>query len=517
MSTWSNTGSLAAASARSPVESGLIPPATVDWLDWEDRFVEMVRKVVIPDQLWGIPVALTVHNYLKLLLRSGYLKGPRCTWGGAAQGLARALAHPHALAGVRWPAPREWARLQRRVLIAGPHPHVRSRRWWQPLAQMLGPDRCLVLANLHSQLNQVSGGFSCLALTDFPAAWYVTRVWLLRRLPRWLRELRIVCAELGFDPPACWRLAADLVSQVNWLGSILAMERLLRPRAAVVLWDRERLGAALCAALARQGVPTVTFVHGAFGVQNHLSFVPLGARYVFTWGGVQNELLSAAGVASDRLLPVGVFEERPVSRELSPMERAERMRTLGLDPEKPIVVLGLTCLPEKDRSVWARLAQELADRLTTAAVLVRLHPSNRRAQFTGLLSESCRLRIVDDQEISLTECLNLADAVVVDSSSFGFDAVQRRIPVVVLRPPDGSGLLTVMREVVLAGAAVFARDAAEAVERLESLLTNSFQRAELAERAEAFTNRYVCAYGQDALNRAVEALERIALPTELTD
>lgn len=493
-------------------EGRILLAERVKGLEWERQYIERVRQVVADEVFRGVPLANTVHDFLVLLLRHGHLKGPRCTPGGAAWMLARTLAHPHGWAGVRRPAPRQWARLQRRVLVAGLHPQDRSRRWWQPLAGTLGPDRCLLLAAGRSQLKQPPLELPRLAVTDFPAAWATTRVWVLRRLPRWLRELRGVCAELGFDPPARWRLAAELVAQVNRLGSILALERYLKPRALVVPWDREPFSAALCAALGGCGVPTVTFVHGAFGVQNHRSFVPLGARYLFTWGEVQNELLRTAGVEPERLLTVGVFDAPPTRRELSSAVRAERLHSLGLAPDQPVVLVGLTCLPERDRPVWARLLGQLADQLTGAAVLARLHPSNARAQFDGLLGESARLRLVDDRQLPAAESLDLADAVLVDSSSFGFDAVQRRLPVVVLWPPDGSGLLTVMREAVLEGAAVFARDSTEAARALERLLADPAERAALAGRAEAFTNRYVCAWGREALDRALAAIEQIARP-----
>lgn len=496
-------------SAGTVLEPPPVLPARVESLEWERRYIERIRQVVGDEDFRGVPLHLTVHSFLVLLLRRGHLKGPGCTPGGAALALARALAHPHGWWGVRRPAPRQWARLQRRVLVAGLHPQDRLRRWWQSLAEALGPDRCLLLAAGRSLLNQPPLELPRLAVTDFPAAWLATRVWVVRRLPRWLSGLRAVCAELGFDPPARWRLAADLVSQVNRLGSILALDKHLQPRALVVPWDREPFSAALCAALGTRGVPTVTFVHGAFGVQNHGGFLPLGARYLFTWGEVQNELLGAAGVARERLLPVGVLDPRPVRRAPAPSERAARLGELGLEADKPVVLVGLTCLTERDRPVWARLLQGLSAQLTGAVVLARLHPSNSRAHFADLLPGTPRLQVVDDRQLSAAQSLDLADAVLVDSSSFGLDAIQRRIPVVALWPPDGSGLLTVMREAVMAGAALFARDVAEAAQVLACLLTDATARASVAERAEAFTNRYVCAYGPEAVSRALAALTRL--------
>ena len=482
-------------------------PETVAWLEWERRFVEAVRGVVANDVFQGVPVALTVHSFLVLLHRHGKLMGPGCQPASALSALLRALAHPHGWVGVRKPpARRDLTRWQDRVLVAGLNPQDRSRRLWQSLAEALGPERCLLVAAGRSLLQHPPYDLPRVAVTDFPPDWWATRAWVLARLNRWLRELKAVCAEFEFDPAARWRLAAELVSQVNRLAALLHLQESLRPRSAVVMWDREPHGAALCAALAVRGVPTFTCVHGAFGRQNRDWFTPLAAQYVFTWGEIQTELLRQAGVPADRLRPVGVFAPRPTRRALPGEERAERLRSLGLAADKPLLVVGLTCLTAGLFPVWAGILQELDRRLPGFAILVRLHPSNHRKSFAGLLEEHSRLRLADDRDLSCAQTLELADAVLVDSSSFGFDALQLHLPVVVLAPPDGSGLLAVLREALLAGAAVPARDVAVAAEVLERLFTDPALRQKQAARAAAFVDRYVCAYGSEALSRATAAL-----------
>mgnify|MGYP000439318387 CR=1 FL=1 len=482
-------------------------PETVAWLEWERRFVEAVRRVVADDVFQGVPLALTVHSFLVLLHRHGKLKGPGCQPASALGALLRALAHPHGWVGVRKPpARRDLARWQDRVLVAGLNPQDRSRRLWQSLAEALGPERCLLVAAGRSLLRHPPHELPRVAATDFPPDWWVTRAWVLAPLNRWLRGLKAVCAEFEFDPAARWRLAAELVSQVNRLAALLHLQQSLRPRSAVVMWDREPHGAALCAALGVRGVPTFTCVHGAFGRQNRDWFTPLAARYVFTWGEIQTELLCQAGVAAKRLLPVGVFAPRPTRRALSIEERAERLHSLGLATDKPVLVVGLTCLTAGLFPVWAGILQELHRRLPGFAILARLHPSNHRKSFAGLLEEHSRLRLVDDRTLSCAQTLELADAVLVDGSSFGFDALQLHLPVVVLAPPDGSGLLAVLREALLAGAALPAQDVSVAAEVLERLLSVPSVRQEQAARAAAFVDRYVCAYGTEALSGATAAL-----------
>lgn len=475
------------------------------------RLVEGLQRVVAADSWAGVPFAAAVHWFFTILRRHGKLAPAQCPAGRAWAELAWALAHPrpwlHALS--RRP-PRDPASLWGRVWVPAGGQQDRSLRVWEPLARALGPEECLVVAVGRSQRPHLPPELPHVILQEQPAAWLATRRWLLARLGRWLRGLAALCADMGFAPAARWRLAAHLVEQAGKLAPVLHLQARVQPRAVVVNWDRDPVGAALCAVLASRGVPTFTLVHGAFGSQNRAGFLPLAARYVLTWGEVQSDLLRQAGVPAERLIPVGVFEPRPVRRRLDPTARNRRLAELGADPGLPVVVVGLTCLPAAERPLWARLLNELRHRLPGHVILARLHPSNPRAHFAGLLEESPRLRLVDDRTLRAKETLELADEVVVDSSSFGFDALQHQIPVVVIEPPDGSGYLSIMLEATEAGAALYARDPAELAAHLTTLQTNAAARGQLLDRAGAFEARYVCAYGQDALNRVKAALESVA-------
>ncbi len=228
---------------------------------------------------------------------------------------------------------------------------------------------------------------------------------------------------------------------------------------------------------------------------------------MLTWGEVQSALLREAGVPAERIIPVGVFEPRPASPSLEPAARAQRLTALQARADRPVVVVGLTCLNAAGRALWGRVLQELAGRLTDQVVLARLHPSNTRASFAGLVEESPTFRLVDDRMMSATETLEVADAVVVDSSSFGFDALQRGLPVVTLEPPDGSRYFSLQWEAMQAGASLYARDAEHLAAHLVRLRDDAGFRAALLARARAFEARYVCAYGAEALARARAAIE----------
>lgn len=474
------------------------------------RLVKGLQRVVQGDAWEGVPLASAVHWFVNILRRHGKLTPAQCRPRAALAELALALAHPRPwLYALQRRTPLAAAQGRNRIWVpAGGH-QDRTVRLWEPPARALGPTECLVVAVGRSQRNRLPSGLPYVILNEQPAAWLATRRWVLARLGRWLRELAGLCAEMGFAPAARWRLAAQLVAQVGKVGQVLRLQQRYSPRAAVVDWDRAPVGAALCAVLASRGIPTFTLVHGAFGAQNHAAFLPLAAQYVLTWGDVQADLLRRAGVPAERLIPVGVFDPRPTREPLDSTERDRRLAQLGAAPGQPVVVVGLTCLPVSERPLWAKVLTELHHRLPGPVILARLHPSNRREQFAGLLEESPRLRLVDDRMISARDTLALADAVVVDSSSFGFDALQRGIPVAVLEPPDGSGYLSVMLEAAEAGAALYARDNGELAAHLRTLLTDAAVRGRLLERARAFEVRYVHAYGQDALDRLKTVLDAV--------
>ncbi len=471
--------------------------------------MEALRQVVAADALDGAPLDRAVHSFFKLLHRHGRLTRSGCPPHRAAGDLVAALLNWRGWVGPWWGlrrrrASREWTG---RVWLVGLGEQARSRRLWEPMAEALGGGAGLLLAAGPSQLRHLPETPPAVSLMDYPAGWWRTRGWLAGRLGRWLHELGRVCSEFDFASAARWRLAAHLVQQADRISALLRLERRLRPRAAVVDWDRAPLGAAVCAALGARGVPTFTLVHGAFGAQSRAGFVPLGARFVLTWGEVQSALLREVGVPAERIIPVGVFEPRPLPPSLEPAARAQRLTALQARADRPVVVLGLTCLNAEGRALWARVLRELAGRLADRVVLARLHPSNTRASFAGLLEESPTLRLVDDRMLSAAETLELADAVVVDSSSFGFDALQRGLPVVTLEPPDGSRYFSLQWEAIQAGASLYARNAEHLASQLARLRDDAGFRAALLARARAFEARYVCAYGQEALARARAAIE----------
>jgi hypothetical protein len=96
--------------------------------------------------------------------------------------------------------------------------------------------------------------------------------------------------------------------------------------------------------------------------------------------------------------------------------------------------------------------------------------------------------------------------VVVDSSTFGFDALLRGKPVAVLDPYAAPAFQEVMSDVVAAKGALYSRSPHGLSEQIRTVLRDSGERAALQHEAEAFISRYVSALGDEATERIVSHL-----------
>ena len=477
----------------------------------ELALLQDIRQAVGTDAFDGLAIERLVNASMYLLGRQGRLAPGGCRFTAAVGNLGRTLVHPRGLAaGLGLTRRHDLAALQGRTWIVALGVQDRVRKLWEPLARALGPDKCVLISPARKLLGKLPADLPQVALDEIPSRWWSTRAWVLTRLAHWRRGLRRIGAERGFAAAAHWQLAAALAEQVGTAAAALALARILQPRAAIVVWDQDPLGSAVCAAMKRVGRPSLTLVHGALGRQNLPYFAPILATHAVVWGELQKQMFQERGVPADRIVCAGLFDPRPAPAVLSVAEREARLRRLGAAPSsRHVVVVGLTCLRKPEHAAWGSLAQELSRLLPGSLILCRLHPSNDRASFAESLAEHDRLRILDDRMMSSAETLDLADAVVVDSSSLGFDALQRGLPVVVIDPPDGSGYFALMLEAVQAGAALYARDTAQLAAHLDHLRTDAPARSRLLDRARAFEAQYVSAYGTEALGRAGAALDRI--------
>lgn len=112
------------------------------------------------------------------------------------------------------------------------------------------------------------------------------------------------------------------------------------PDAIVVLHEGNFWTRTLSSVAARMGFPLYSFQEGLFyHVMSaaHAREYGLLSRRVFLWGARDRERMIAAGCAAGRLMATGPTHLCPIVNALP--DRAEAKRRLGLDPERPLVLL----------------------------------------------------------------------------------------------------------------------------------------------------------------------------------
>ncbi len=199
-----------------------------------------------------------------------------------------------------------------------------------------------------------------------------------------------------------------------------------RPVAVLTEFDRDDAWASLVLSARQLGIPTYTLTHGAMG-EGCVGFYPVLADKIFCWGEIGAAALAAAGLERDRILIGGCPR---LTRDLS-LSPAEARAKMGLDPQKPLVMLATQNFSWEGRLQQAEVFCRAVHGNHSLSGVVRLHPSDELQGYGDQIARYPFVCFRRNDEDSADESLAAADVVVVHSSGFGGDAlVKRRLTVV---------------------------------------------------------------------------------------
>ena len=410
--------------------------------------------------------------------------------------------------GLMWPGLRGgglWTGARRgRIAIEVIGVDPRLRDLWLPVANRIGCERCVLVLSHGALRSGVPAEFPVVVFDDMKGDWPHCRRWIVKRIPRWLRELKGLCSDGHLATTAHLELTSIVVHQVIRLAKALRLANVVSACAFLSLWDQGNIGAPLCAAFGACGVPTYTMVHGAIGSLSMAEFVPLVADYVFVWGETQEELFRKSGVSEDRIIRVGYQRGRRVLP--SAESCAKIIEGLELAGTGPLVTIAFTTLRHDEREVWASAVRRLNKALPEGRFLCRLHPSSVIAEFAGLLPQGRRLRLAQSRAASVAATLAISDAVIVDSSTFGFEALLHGKIVGILDCYDTAKPQDVMFDAIVAGAVLYDRSPESLAAQPRRTWTDPAARNALLKRAAEFTARYVVDQGEAATERIASVL-----------
>jgi hypothetical protein len=372
-----------------------------------------------------------------------------------------------------------------------------------PVVEELGPQRCTVIYEKDSVVPHIPPGAAQLpffaVLPHEPDIW---RPEFRRCWPAWKAALKAACRRYELSAAVYQRLAIELVHGSQIFVGCRRFLQAFRPAAVLTEFDRGSRWSCLVLAARSLKMPTFTLQHGVLG-ERAIGYVPLLAEKMFCWGETSREVLVGAGVPAGQIVIAGCPR---LDRKLTVSSTEARAR-LGLDPAKPVVMLATAPYTELERVQLVEMFAGCMERMSEAAGIVRLHPSENLDEYSALVRTHSNIRFFDNRAATLDESIAASDVVVVHSSGVGSDAlVKGRLTVVEDLPsaPLGFGL-----DLVEQAECPRAKTADELLAALRGLLFDDAVRRRHRQAADRFVGRFCAHFGRDAARMIAETVKGV--------
>ncbi len=298
--------------------------------------------------------------------------------------------------------------------------------------------------------------------------------------PAWSRTLRRYVRNYGLPRESLPFLKMMLLHQSQRVTGYQAMLDHLRPRVILTEFDRNRSSSCLILAAAQRGIPTATLVHGT--INPPYGYTPVLADRIFVWGEIQRRQLLDLEVDSDKIRLVGFPRVRPPE----PRDAAAIKKSVGLPPDKPLVMLATNPIEAKARDLMITTYCDALAGRDDLSVIVRTHPSEGENAWDKKYRERYpAIRALGRGEQSVEDALAMTDVFVCNNTGMSMDALLHGTPVVLLDVP-GSSLLG-NQELADEGVAEVATTPETLVGAVETVL----KAGEIADRLETKRQAYI--------------------------
>jgi hypothetical protein len=389
-----------------------------------------------------------------------------------------------------------------RVLLTWYEPNYRCRDLVLPVAERLGYDRCVVMfrnAEMESELPPGARGLAVGQAMDYDAASW------RRDYRRWWKDMRPVVKRSIHRfalPSGVYPWLADLmVVKTQRIAGFLGFLERSKVAAVLTEFDRNFEWASLVLCAKTLGIPTYSLVHGVIG-HECVGFYPLLADTIFCWGQFDRDKLLEAGLEPARAVIAGCPR---LTRNLDASPAQARLK-LGLDPARPVVMLGTDPFPMQQRLRLAETFCQAVRGQSSVSAVVRIHAVERIEAYKNLAAQYPEVTFLPNDACTLDEALAAADVVVVHSSGLGSDAlVKRRLTVVLdaIDVPLGHG-----RDLADLAGCPLATSAESLREILLRLLADGPERRNCELAREEFVQRFCAFFGEEAARRIADGVRQ---------
>jgi phosphohistidine swiveling domain-containing protein len=383
------------------------------------------------------------------------------------------------------------------VFVEALSDEARVRGLWLPVVEGYVTGNAAIITNKKELYNKYQNDHKVLILKSFSFfKWIKSRWFILKFIIKNFKFLFI--EKKKFQPLSSFGLINIVILQIS---TILKFDWLIikyNPRAYLTIWDWYALGSAAVNTFKSYKIPTFTFIHGAAGKEALKEFLPLNADYILSWGKHNTKSLIELGLHHSQILEVGCPRMHQNSSYYVEMEQVDKriimvLLTAILDP---CFINDIIKINNKYENIFN--------------IHVRLHPSTAISDI-DLRLKSANITIITKNDETLEQSLDKAFAIVLDTSSAGFDAVNMDKPVFVIDSSPVKRNQDIMDDIIKFEAAVFSDSLEDFSINFESFLNDASFQSQLAKNRKLFSSNFIAAYSDDSaklISKAITELMR---------
>jgi hypothetical protein len=181
------------------------------------------------------------------------------------------------------------------------------------------------------------------------------------------------------------------------------------------------------------GIPSLVVQHGA--TLGDFGYVPLYATQFAAWGEISKQWLIARGVSPERIVITGSPRlDNLADNKKFGLTREDFCSQLSLPPSGLWVLWAMDPITKQENAAILKVLLDVVNRIEWCYLIIRPHPGSPQTAWISRFVNSQKHVVISSPEYPLYEILKAVDAVIIQDSTVGLEAMALDKPVIVLYP-----------------------------------------------------------------------------------
>jgi len=256
------------------------------------------------------------------------------------------------------------------------------------------------------------------------------------------------------------------------------------------------------------GIPSLVVQHGA--TIGDFGYVPLYATRFAAWGEISKQWLIAKGVSPERIVITGSPRlDHLADNKKFVLTREDFCSRFSLSPSGFWVLWAMDPITKQENTTILKVLLDVVSRIEWCYLIIRPHPGSPQIDWISRLVNSQKRVVISSPEYPLYEVLKVVDAVIIQDSTVGLEAMALDKPVIVLYPMGKP-----MSELYIQTGAVITATCADELQRILEKLYYGQMSVEMLLAASArhnFVRSYLFKVDGQSAQRVAEAVNALLI------